>query len=167
MISHRIEQDDDRALAKQLSALRRRKGIKSSFSIALIRTESRWIPASTSTNQGSEKGDLVYQEDDRALSGQLSTLRGRRGVDAKKRVMVVVGGNKMVTSARQLNPCTLNLCDHFFCWQQNGLPLPANVAHVRQSRPDSGLGFQGTGLLIFKGSLPVVSLSPPCCVHPE
>jgi len=35
------------------------RGGKSSFSIALIRATSRWIPASTSANHGPEKGDLI------------------------------------------------------------------------------------------------------------
>ena len=34
-------------------------GTKSSSSISLMRTTSRWIPASVSTNQGPEKGDLI------------------------------------------------------------------------------------------------------------
>ena len=53
--------------------------MKLSFSIALIGAKSRWIPASTRTNQGSEKGGLVNQEDDRALSGHLSMLWGGVG----------------------------------------------------------------------------------------
>jgi len=35
------------------------RGSKSSFSMALIRTTRRWIPASSSTNQRPEKGDLI------------------------------------------------------------------------------------------------------------
>ena len=34
--------------------------ITSSFSIALIRTRSRWILANAKTDQGPEKGDLVF-----------------------------------------------------------------------------------------------------------
>ena len=36
-------------------------GIKSSFSIALIWTTRRWIPASPSANQGTEQGDFILR----------------------------------------------------------------------------------------------------------
>ena len=47
--------DTERALLAQ-------RGVKSSFEFVLIRTTRRWIQASASTNQGPEKGDLVFTE---------------------------------------------------------------------------------------------------------
>ena len=62
------------------------RGIKSSFSITLIRTTRRRIPAISSSNQGTEKGDVIAAGDDEERGSEF--IEGKRAALAilKKKV---------------------------------------------------------------------------------